>query len=90
MNDPENDISNLDFPIAQVIREELSDLPANKKKELLGSGTENEFISQRVDVYLQELETAMHAGYDELGAKEIALRECLHAMREDDGEVFEA
>lgn len=90
MNDPEKDISNLDFPIAQVIREALSELPADKKKEILGSLTENEFISQCVDVYLQELETAMHAGYDEIGAKEIALRECLHAMREDDGEVFEA
>lgn len=90
MNDPEKDISNLDFPIARIIREALSDLPAEKKKEVLGSLTENEFISQGVDVYLQELETAMHGGYDELGAKEIALGECLHAMREDDGEVFEA
>lgn len=90
MNDPEKDIFNLDFPIAHIIREALSDLPADKKKEILGSLTENEFISQGVDVYLQELETAMHGGYDELGAKEIALRECLHGMGEDDGEVFEA
>ncbi|MEX2233512.1 MAG: hypothetical protein WD824_15215 [Cyclobacteriaceae bacterium] len=90
MIDPEKDISNLDFPIAKVIREALSDLPPYLRKELLGSQPENEFISNRVDIYLLELENAMHAGYDELGSKEIALKECLHGLRQSDGEVFEA
>lgn len=90
MNDTDKDISNLDFPIASVIREALTDLTSNQKKEILGQLTEDEFVSARVDIYLSELEAAMLAGYDELGAKEIALRECLHPIREDDGEVFEA
>lgn len=90
MNDTDKDISNLDFPIAPVIREALSDLPPGRKKEVLDQLTEDEFVSERVDIYLFELEAAMHAGYDELGAKEIALRECLHPIREDDGEVLEA
>ena len=90
MNDSDKDISNLDFPIAPVIREALSDLPRGRTTEVLGRLTEDEFVSERVDIYLFELEAAMHAGYDELGAKEIALRECLHPIREDDGEVLEA
>ena len=90
MNNTDKDISNLDFPIAHVIREALSDLPQEQKNEVLGKDTEDEFVSQQVDVYLQELETAMHAGYDELGVKEIALQECLRAIRENDGKVFEA
>jgi hypothetical protein len=87
---PENDISNLDFPIANVIKETLSTLSADRLKTILGSLTEDEFISHRADIYLQELESAMHSGYDELGAKEIALRECLHGLTEDDGEFLEA
>ncbi len=90
MNDADKDISNLDFPIASVIREALSDLPRGRKTTVLGRLTEDEFVSERVDIYLFELEAAMHTGYDELGAKEIALRECLHSIREDDGEVLEA
>lgn len=44
--------------------------------------TEDEFVSHRVDVYLQSLETAMHNCYDEAGAKEIALKECLAGISE--------
>lgn len=84
------DISNLDLPVAHVIREALSVVPKAKRKDILGTLSEDEFVSQQVDVYLHELEAAMHAGHDELGAKEIALKECLHAIRQDDGEVFKA
>ncbi|MEO7991489.1 MAG: hypothetical protein ABI663_18195 [Chryseolinea sp.] len=89
MIDPEKDISNLDLPIAQVIRQALSDLLAAQKKELLLPTSENDFISHRVDIYLQSLETAMHAGFDEVGAKEIALKDCLHDLIQNDGEVLE-
>jgi hypothetical protein len=89
MIDPDKDISNLDFPIAQVVRQVLSDLPKTKQVELVKSTTVGEFISHRVDTYLQSLEDAMHAGYDESGAKEIALKECLHGLIPDDGEVLE-
>lgn len=90
MIDPENDISNLDFPIAGIVRESLSSLSIEEKQKLLNSQAEDEFVSHRVDVYLHELEVSMHAGYDELGAKEIALKECLHGITWDDGEVLEA
>lgn len=85
MEDQENEISNLDFPISRVIREALNDLAEQKQRDILGEMTEDEFISHRVDIYLQEIETAMHNGFDELGSKEIALRECLAGISEDDG-----
>lgn len=90
MIDAQNDISNLDFPVAGIVREALSTRSSETKQKLLDPQTEDEFISSRVDVYLHELEAAMHAGYDELGAKEIALKECLHGITGDDGEVLEA
>lgn len=85
-----NEISNLDFPVANAIRQALSDLSPARKQELLGTEPEDEFISHRVDIYLQSLEVAMHVGYDELGAKETALKDCLHGISGDDGEVLEA
>ena len=90
MINPEKDISNLDFPIANVVRQALYQLTEDNRRKLLGQSTEDEFISLRVDVYLEELEAAMHAGYDELGAKEIALNACLYQIKEDDGAVLEA
>jgi hypothetical protein len=44
MIDPELDISNLDFPVAAVIREALSGLSLEKRQELLSAQSENEFI----------------------------------------------
>ncbi len=88
MIDPNKDISNLDFPIAHVIRQALSDLTNERRAEILKSTTVAEFISPRVDIYLQSLEDAMHAGYDESGAKEIALNDCLHGLIQNDGEVL--
>ncbi|HRJ29758.1 MAG TPA: hypothetical protein PLV21_03940 [Cyclobacteriaceae bacterium] len=79
-----NEISNLDFPVNHIIRASLKDLSEEHRKSVLYKMTEDEFISHRVDVYLQSLETAMHNGYDEAGAKEIALTECLAGMREAD------
>ena len=79
-----NEISNLDFPVSRVIRAALHDLTEEHQKSLLGNMTEDEFISHRVDVYLEALETAMHNGYDEAGAKEIALKECLAGISEAD------
>lgn len=85
MEDHQNEISNLDFPISNVIREVLNGLPKQRQAEILGAMSEDEFVSQRVEIYLQEIETAMHNGFDELGSKEIALRECLAGISEDDG-----
>lgn len=79
-----NEISNLDFPVSHIIRAALNDLPEEYQKSILGKMTEDEFISHQVDVYLEALETAMHNGYDEAGAKEIALKECLAGISEGD------
>lgn len=79
-----NEISNLDFPVSRVIRATLKDLSEEHRKSILGRMTEDEFISQRVDVYLETLETAMHSGFNEAGAKEIALKECLAGIKEAD------
>jgi hypothetical protein len=79
------EISNLDLPISKVIREALHDLQSQKQNELLGEMTEDEFVSHRVDIYLTEIEAAMHNGFDEMGAKEIALKECLAGLIEDNG-----
>jgi hypothetical protein len=89
MIDPSNDISNLDLPIAKVIRQAVSDLPSALQSVLLQAASADEFISHRVDIYLQSLEDAMHAGFEEAGAKEIALKDCLHGLMLDDGEVLE-
>lgn len=80
MENSEYEISNLDLPIAQVIKEALNDLTREAQQELLGAMSHDEFISHRVDIYLEAIETSMHNGYDELGAKEIALRECLTGL----------
>lgn len=79
-----NEISNLDFPVSHAIRAALYDLVQEQQKTILGRMTEDEFISHRVDVYIEALETAMHSGYDEAGAKEIALKECLAGISEAD------
>ncbi|QLH32254.1 MAG: hypothetical protein HWD62_07245 [Cyclobacteriaceae bacterium] len=79
-----NEISNLDFPVGRVIRAALEDLSEEHWKFILGTMTMDEFISHRVDIYLEVLETAMHNGYDEAGAKEIALKECLAGISEAD------
>jgi hypothetical protein len=83
------EISNLDLPISKVISEALHDLQSQKQNELLkvllGEMTEDEFVNHRVDIYLTEMEAAMHNGFDEMGAKEIALKECLAGLIEDNG-----
>ncbi len=79
------ELSNLEFPISSVIHEALKVLTKQEREEILEGMTSDEFISHRVDIYLQEIETAMHNGFDELGAKEIALKECLAGIREDNG-----
>ncbi|MBX2956169.1 MAG: hypothetical protein KF846_08430 [Cyclobacteriaceae bacterium] len=78
------EISNLDLPVSRVIRVALHDLSEEYRKSILDKMTENEFVSHRVDIYLEALETAMHNGYDEAGAKEIALKECLAGVSEAD------
>lgn len=82
--DSSNEIPNLDFPVSRVIREALKDLSEEHRESILAKMTEDEFIRHRVDVYLEALETAMHNGYDEAGAKEIALKECLAGISEAD------
>lgn len=85
MEKSENEISNLDLPVAQVIREALNDLTPDAQREILGPMSPDDFTSHRVDIFLEEVETAMHNGFDELGAKEIALRECLTGLVQDNG-----
>jgi hypothetical protein len=85
MMEKHDEISNLDLPISKVIREALHDLQSQKQKELLGEMTVDEFVSHRVDIYLTEIEAAMHNGFDELGAKEIALKHCMARLIEDNG-----
>jgi predicted ATPase with chaperone activity len=89
MMEKHDKISNFDLPISKVIREALHDLQSQKQNELvnelLGEMTEDEFVGHRVDIYLTEIEAAMHNGIDEMGAKEIALRECLAGLIEDNG-----
>lgn len=77
MDDSKNEISNLDFPIAQVVRDALHTLREEERQDVLEGMNEDEFISLRVDTYLAELENAMHVGLDEMESKEIALKECL-------------
>lgn len=84
MEHDHNGISNLEFPVSHVIREALHALPEQRKQELLESLSEDEFVSMRVDTYLHELETAMHNGYDEAGAQEIAMMECLAGLTPGD------
>lgn len=60
MKEPEDEIPNLDFPIATIIRESLMALPPDQKKEVLESMTADEFSIHRVDIYLIALENAMH------------------------------
>ena len=79
------EISNLDLPISKVIRDALHDLQPQKQNELLSEMTADEFVDHRVDIYLTEIEAAMHNGFDELGSKEIALKECLAGLIEDNG-----
>ena len=85
MKESQNQIPNLALPIANAIREALNSLPLDEKQEVLEAMSEEEFIHYRVDVYLQELENAMHQGLDELGAKEIALSECLAGITTTNG-----
>lgn len=85
MEDQPNEISNLDLPISRVIREALHELDNQKRQDIVGLMTEDEFVSHRVDIYLNEIEVAMHQGIDELGSKEIAFKECLAGISEDDG-----
>lgn len=90
MKQPTIDIHNIDLPLAAIIREALHDLTAQQKATLLAGEYENDFVSHRVDLYLQAWEDAIQAGYDELGAKEIALAECLTGITSSDGDIFKA
>ncbi len=77
------DIPNLHLPIAAVILTQLNDLSPNRKHEVLEGQTEEDFVSDRVDIFLEELEFALLAGYDESGAKEIALKVCLEGISDE-------
>lgn len=76
MTNPQHDILNRHLPIARAISDALHMLPDATRTELLDTLSENEFISERVDIYLAEWEKSIRAGFDELGAKEIAWKEC--------------
>lgn len=73
-------ISNLDFPVAALIRKCLHQLQAAQQAALLEKMSEDEFIMHRVDIYLESLECAQHAGLDESGATEVALQDCLNGL----------
>lgn len=74
------EISNLDFPVATTIRQALHQHNDVAQALLREQMSEDEFVSHRVDIYLQTLEIAMHAGLEEAGAKEIALLESLTGL----------
>ena len=61
--------------IAKRLFISLGDCSEMKAKELISDMTESEFVSSRVCVYTSEYKTAVKAGYDELGAHEIAFQE---------------
>lgn len=75
------EISNLDLPFANLIRELLHALPTEKRSTVMGEMSEDEFISDRVDIYLNELSAALHAGLDEIGAIEVAKSESLKDLQ---------
>jgi hypothetical protein len=77
------DIPNLHLPIAAVILTQLNDLSPNRKHEVLNGQTEDDFVSDRVDIFLEGLDCALLAGYDELGAKELALKACLDGISDE-------
>jgi len=76
------EIANLDLPIASIIKAAVDSISQEAKLDLLSGIAEPDFISLRVDVYLDEIEHALYAGYDELGAKEVALTACLNGISE--------
>ncbi len=78
------DIPNLHLPIAAIILTQLNELSPNRKHEVLDGETEENFVSDRVDIFLEELDNALLAGYDEMGAKEIALKACLDGITDSD------
>ncbi|NOS93043.1 MAG: hypothetical protein HOP30_14060 [Cyclobacteriaceae bacterium] len=77
------DIPNLHLPIAAVILTQLNDLSPNRKHEVLEGQTEEDFVSDRVDIFLEELDSALLASYGEMGAKEIALKACLDGITDE-------
>lgn len=78
------DIPNLQLPVATVIHAQWETLSAARKQQLLEGQTEEDFLSARMDILLEELENALLCGYDELGAKEVALQACLTGITETD------
>lgn len=77
------DIPNLHLPIATVILTQLNELTPNRKHEVLDGETEDDFVSDRVDIFLEELDCALLVGCDELAAKEIALQACLAGISDE-------
>ncbi|HNP94100.1 MAG TPA: hypothetical protein PKJ63_00680 [Cyclobacteriaceae bacterium] len=77
------DIPNLHLPIAAIILAQLNGLSPNRKHEVLNGHSEDDFVSDRVDIFLEELDSALLAGYDELGAKELALKACLDGIADE-------
>lgn len=76
--DPNLEISNLDLPIAKRIKEVFNTLSVENKKEVLEAMTEDEFISHRVDIYLEEYSRAATSGfYSRSGVEEIAVNESM-------------
>lgn len=74
------DISNLDMPVAAVLRQALTDLPTEMRSEVLEKMSEPEFVHYRVGVYLDEIERALLAGYTPAGAEELALKESMAGL----------
>ncbi len=82
MTKPIIDFSNLDMPVAVIIRDALSSLAQQAKTCILESMSEDEFIEHRVDIYLQQVESAFITGNSTpSGAEEYALDECLAGLR---------
>lgn len=74
------DISKLNLPLVQTIRAAWQKLPEDERNTLLNKLSEQEFISHRVNIYLEQLQQAMHAGLSEQAAKEIAITEAMRGL----------
>ncbi len=76
------DIPNACLPVAVKIREALEKCTPEYKRELLEGMTETEFVDHRVDIFLDELERAIHSSnYTPAGAEEISMREAIGFIR---------
>jgi hypothetical protein len=83
------DIANSDMPIAEEIRQALKNCPPEELQTVLGDQTENEFVDERVEVYLESIEEAIQSGdYNSAGCIEVATAACLEGIPKSKDDSF--